>query len=83
MAGKVFENIQGTVNYCVDKLKYTDNPAFPQFSTSHKPPFCSFLNSLSKGLGPKWRRLNSISQRAWRERSLRLRCQAPSLPPEN
>lgn len=39
-----------------------------------------FALSLSKGPGPKWRSLDSISQCSWRGRSLRLRCKEPSLP---
>ena len=76
--GKVFLKIQGTVNYHVNQFKEIGKLAL---STPHKRPFTIFSVSFSKGPGPKWRRLDCISQRAWPGRSTRLRSQAPSLPP--
>lgn len=81
--GKMFEKVQGTVNYYVNEHKEIDKLAPSQLFTPHKRLSLQFAQSLFKGPGPKWRRLDSISQCAWRGRSLRLRCKAPSLPPES
>lgn len=75
--GKVFETIQSTANYHVNQFKEIGKLAV---STPRKRPFTIFC-FFSKGPGPKWRRLDCISRRTWRGRSVRLRCQALSLPP--